>query len=140
MKELLTKKLLEARSEFLSLKDKENYEMFFVLVDLNIIDNENANVVFKFFKIPKNQYTSEEFGSETQIKTTVKDYVELLKYAEERYLNQFSYEVSGLISCMYGDDMCSEKFEYIIQSFADSGNNSLTLSGNFGFIISETIF
>lgn len=140
MKELLTKKLLEARSKFLSLKDKENYVMFFVLVDLNIIDNENANVVFKFFKVPKNEYTSEEFGCETQVKATVKDYVELLKYAEERYLNQFSYEVSGLISCMYGEDMCLEKFEYIIENFADNGTNSLSLSGNFGFIISETIF
>lgn len=139
MEELLRKKLLESRNEFEKIKEEQKFKKFSLEVVLSFDDSNNVVIVMKNIAVQEND-TNIYFGKSTEIKTGSEDmsiFIELLKYAEERYGSQFNYAIHPIIYCFFGNGMNTQKMEYILNQFKD---NKITIKGKFGFVISEAIF
>ncbi len=141
MKELLRKKLLEARNEFEELDEKEKQKYKKILVEVALTFDSEKNIVI----IMRNVAISQDdinfpFGCDETIETETNDinvFMELLKYAEDRYGEQFTYAIHPAIYCYYGKSMYTKKFEHILQEYV--GDEEI-INDKMGFAISETIF
>lgn len=137
MKKLLREKLLETRRDFLKLKEYEKNKSFLLEMNLNF-DKEDMLVITiqKMYENEDNEYIN--FGKQEIIETQSKEinvFIELMRYAEDKYCEQFIYAIHPFIYCFYGNDMNTAKFEYIVSK----GDKSF-LSGKMGFAIKENIF
>lgn len=141
MKELLRKKLLEARNEFEELdeKEKQKYKKFLVEVALTFDNEENIVIIMRNVAIRQDDVNF-PFGCDETIETKKNDiniFMELLEYAEDRYGEQFTYAINPSIYCYYGKSMYTKKFEHILKEYV--GNEDI-INDKMGFAISETIF
>lgn len=138
MKELLREKLLETRRDFENLENKEKCKCFMLEVDLCF--DKSQNVVIKFIKIYENENGEyDTFAEEEFVETNdsnVGIFIELLRYAEDRYGVQFTYAVNPLIHYLYGNVMDTEKFKRVIGAYEDK----TAINDKLGFAIIETIF
>lgn len=139
MKERLREKLLETRNEFEEIKGKYKCKRFFLEVDLSF-DDENNVVIIMRSVATKEDDINICFGKQEVIETKNEDmsvFIDLLKYAEKRYENQFVYVIHPIIYCFFGNGMNTKKLEYVLTQFKD---NKDYIKEKIGFAISETIF
>lgn len=140
MKKMLREELIKTREKFLNLKDYEKYHSFYLMADLKLIDKENAILVFDSFALTEDGIVV-NLKNTKKVKIKIEDYLELAKYAEERYMFQFSFEINDLLGCIYNIENANfEMFEYILKDLIEKDEMDLITDADFGFVIAETIF